>query len=124
MSSRWESESPDLVTLLLWATNKAASSRYRSANDELRASLRQRLVSNLGDAADSILHFVDSQAGADALALAAVCQVVFGEGQDAVLDAAAARIEQYHDNKPISKLVGRSLEPLCHRRRCRPRPNG
>src|SRR5262249_40167124 len=45
----------------------------------------------------------------NALALAVVCQVVFGEGQDATLDAAAARMEQYHGNKPISRGVGRTL---------------
>ena len=100
---------PDLVTLLLWATNPTASARYLNASDELRASLRERLVTNLGDAADSILRFVDCQAGGDALALAVVCQVVFGEGNDSVLDAAAARMEQYHNNKLISKLVGRAL---------------
>jgi hypothetical protein len=100
---------PDLVTLLLWATNKAGSSRYLNVSDELRASLRQRLVANLGEAAESILHFLDCQAGADALVLAVVCQVVFGDGQDEVLDAAAARMEQYHNNKPIPKLVGRAL---------------
>lgn len=100
---------PDLVTLLLWATNPTASARYLNVSDELRASLRERLVTNLGDAADAILRFVDCQAGGDALALAVVCQVVFGEGNDGVLDAAAARMEQYHNNKPISKLVGRAL---------------
>lgn len=100
---------PDLVTLLLWATNPTASARYLNASDELRASLRERLVTNLGDAANSILRFVDCHAGGDALALAVVCQVVFGEGNDNVLDAAAARMEQYHNNKPISKLVARAL---------------
>lgn len=105
---------PDLVTLLLWATNKVASSRYVNVGDELRVSLRERLVSNLGDAADSILRFVDCQAGANALALAVVCQVVFGDGQDGVLDAAAARMEQYHNNKPISKLVGRALSRIAN----------
>lgn len=100
---------PDLVTLLLWATNKAASNRYLNASDELRASLRHRLVTNLGDAAESILRFVDSQAGGDALAHAVVCQVVFGDGEDEVLDAAAARMEQYHGSSPISKVVGRAL---------------
>ncbi len=62
----------------------------------------------LGDAADSVLRFIESGAGPNALALAVVCQVVFGEGGD-TLDAAAARMEQYHDNKPISKGVGRTL---------------
>lgn len=100
---------PDLVTLLLWATTKVASSRYASVSDDLRASLRHRLVTNLGEAAESILRFVESQAGADALALAVTCQVVFGGEQDTVLDAAAARMEQYHGNKPISKAVGRTL---------------
>ena len=74
-----ESE-PDLVSLLLWATTKSGPARYLDASDELRASLRQRLMDSLGDAADSILRFIESGAGADALALAVVCQVVFGEG--------------------------------------------
>ena len=92
---------PDLVTLLLWATTKSASSRYLDASPELRASLRDRLVGNLGDAAESILRFVESGADGDALALAVVCQVVFGDGSESTLDAAAARMEQYHSNKPI-----------------------
>ena len=96
------------------------SSRYLNVSEELRVSLRRRLVSNLGDAANSILRFVDSLAGPDALALAAVCQVIFGDGQDAVLDAAAARMEQYHDNKPIAKRSGRaSVKPYCQRCDCR-----
>lgn len=103
---------PDLVTLLLWATNKSASSRYLNVATELQVSLRQRLLSNLGDAAESILRFIDCQMGSDALALAVVCQVVFGEGQDNVVDAAAARMEQYHSNKPISKNVGRVLSRM------------
>ena len=103
---------PDLVTLLLWATKKVASSRYFNVVEELRVSLRHRLISNLGDTADSILRFVDCQA--EALALAVVSQVVFGDGQDAVLDAAAARMEQYHNNKPISKLVGRALSRIAN----------
>ena len=105
---------PDLVMLLLWATDKVTSARYLNVSEELRVSLRQRLVSNLGDAADSILRFVDCQTGADALALAVVCQVIFGEGQDGVLDAAAARMEQYHENKPISQQVGRALSRIAN----------
>jgi hypothetical protein len=100
---------PDLVTLILWATSRSGSSRYASASEELRDSLRHRLVGNLGDAADSILRFVENGTSADALALGVVCQVVFGEGEDTTLDAAAARIEQYHNNKPIPEAVGRIL---------------
>jgi hypothetical protein len=103
-----ESE-PDLVSLLLWATTRSGSTRYASASPELRASLRQRLVGNLGDAADCILRFIESGAGADALALAVACQVVFGDGQDATLEAAAARMEAFHDNKPIPASIGRCL---------------
>ena len=83
----------------------------RRAPTNCGASLRQRLVGNLGDAADSILRFVESGAGADALALAVVCQVVFGEGERPTLDAAAARMEQYHGNKPISQVDGPGLGP-------------
>jgi hypothetical protein len=103
-----ESE-PDLVSLLLWATGKTGPARYLSVSEELQESLRQRLTNNLGEPADSILRFIDNGAGADALALAVVCQVVFGEGQDATLVAAAARMEQYHNKTPIPKAVGRVL---------------
>jgi hypothetical protein len=99
---------PDLVTLLLWASSKSAS-RYLDSSEELRDSLRDRLVANLGDAAESILRFIENGAAADALALGIVCQVVFGEGEDSTLDAAAARIEQYLDNKPIPRVIGRIL---------------
>jgi hypothetical protein len=103
-----ESE-PDLVSLLLWASTKAGPTRYLGVSDDLRASLRRRLTSGLGDAADAILRFVDSGAGADALALAVAAQVVFGSGDEKTLDAAAARMEQYHRHKPIPQGVGRAL---------------
>lgn len=103
-----ESE-PDLVSLLLWASSKSGESRYQGVSDDLRASLRQRLLNSLGDAADSILRFMDCGAGTDALALAVVCQVIFGSDEDSTLDAAAARMEQYHRHKPISCGVGRAL---------------
>ena len=103
-----ESE-PDLVSLLLWAPSKAGPTRYLTVAEELRASLRQRLTSSLGDAADSILRFVDSGAGTDSLALAVICQVVFGTGDEKTLDAAAARMEQFHRHKPIPQGIGRAL---------------
>ncbi|QGJ70866.1 BREX-2 system phosphatase PglZ [Planctomycetales bacterium 10988] len=100
---------PDLVSLLLWASSEKGTKRYEKAGEEIGASLRRRLVHNLGDAADSILNFIESKSGPDALALAVVCQVVFGAGDYSTLDAAAARMEQYHGNKPIPKTVGRTL---------------
>jgi hypothetical protein len=103
-----ESE-PDLISLLLWASTKAGQKRYTSTSVELRESLRARLAGTLGEPAESVLRFTASGAGESALALAVACQVVFGAGEDEVLDAAAARMEQYHDNKPISKVVGRTL---------------
>jgi hypothetical protein len=103
-----ESE-PDLVSLLLWTTIRSASSRYLKVSQELKTSLRDWLVGNLGAAAESILRFIDSGAGADALALAVVCEVVFGDGKDTPLEAAAARMEQYHSNKPIPPSIGRCL---------------
>ena len=103
-----ESE-PDPVSLLLWATAKSGPARYRDAPPELRASLRDRLVGTLGDVADSILRVVESGAGPDALALAVTCQVVFGDEKGPTLEAAAARMEQYHDNKPIPPSIGRCL---------------
>ncbi len=99
---------PDLVSLLLWASEKGAT-RFQQVADDICASLLRRLTHNLGDSAASVLSFIDSGAGPDALALSVVCQVVFGQGDDKTLDAAAARMEQFHGNQPISKTVGRTL---------------
>jgi hypothetical protein len=103
-----ESE-PDLVSLLLWAASEKGPKRYKQAGEAICGSLRKRLVHNQGDAAESILRFVESNAGADALALAVTCLVVYGSGEEPTLDAAAARMEQYHANKPIPQTVGRTL---------------
>jgi len=100
---------PDLVSLLLWATTKSGVARYSDATAGLKESLRRRLIVNLGDAADSVLRFIENGMGPDAVAMGVVCQVVFGNGTDPTLDAAAARMEQYHNNKPIPKLIGRAL---------------
>lgn len=100
---------PDLVTLLLWAASEKGATRYQKASDDICESLRRRLTHNLGDAADSVLCFIESGYAPDALALAVVCQVVFGSGDDSVLDAAAARMEQFHGNKAIPKTIGRTL---------------
>jgi hypothetical protein len=103
---------PDLVTLLLWATEDSGPQRYVNATDEVKSSLRIRLHSRLGEVADSILQIVDSGAGKDAVALAVACQVVFGrDGQD-IHEAAAVRLEKYHCDRPISKSVGRLLGDL------------
>lgn len=103
---------PDPVTLLLWATTEKGPKRYLEATGDLQRSLRHRLSGNLGETAQVILDFVESEAGPDALALAITCQVIFGEESDTVLDAAAARLEQYHHNKPIAKSIGRTLGEL------------
>ncbi|MEZ6048733.1 MAG: hypothetical protein R3C11_24780 [Planctomycetaceae bacterium] len=60
------------------------------------------------------MRIVDSGAGSDAVALAVTCQVIFGSGDEPVLDAAAARLEQYHQNKTISKATGRMLGELAN----------
>lgn len=108
-----ESE-PDLVSLLLWASSTSGSARYLAAAPELRSSLRKRLTGSLGEAAGAVLQFIESGAGADALALAVTCQVVYGEGTDPapVLEAAAARMEQYHGQRPIPPAIGRVLGRL------------
>jgi len=103
---------PDLITLLLWATTEKGPKRYLEATAELQRSLQLRLVANMGDTAQVILNFIESEAGPDALALAVTCQVIFGHESDEVQDASAARLEQYHHNKPISKLTGRMLGDL------------
>jgi hypothetical protein len=38
--------------------------------------------------------------------------VIFGKNSDEFLDASSARLEQYHQNKPISKSIGRMLGNL------------
>ena len=49
-------------------------------------------------------------AARDALALAVACEVVFAEGADEpALQAAAARLERFHRNRPIPPDVGRLL---------------
>ena len=103
-----ESE-PDLVSLLLWASSELGPKRYKDAGEAICLSLRQRLLDNLGDAADSILRFVESNARPDALALAVTCLVVYGSEDSPTLDAAAARMEQYHGKKQISRAVGQRL---------------
>ncbi len=103
---------PDLVTLLLWAAKDTGPKRYVEATEELRSSLRSRLHSRLGDAADAILRMVDSGAGKDAIALAVTCQVIFGTGDEEVHEKAAVRLEKYHSDKTISKSVGRTLGDL------------
>ena len=109
MSSTWVRANRIWCRCCSGRPRESASTRYLNASPELRTSLRHRLVGNLGDAAESILRFIESGADADALALAVVCQVVFGEGNDSTLEAAAARMEQYHSNKPIAPSIGRCL---------------
>ena len=113
-----ESE-PDLVSLLLWATTRSGPARYLAAPPELRDSLRQRLVAGLGDAADSILRFIESGAGADALALAVACQVVFGEGTGH--DARSRRRPDGAVPRQQADPHGDRAAPGPCRRRCRRR---
>ena len=100
---------PDLETLLVWATTATGPKRYAEATEDLQDSLRRRLVTTLGGAAETILGFVDANAGPDALALAVTCQVIFGGESDQLIEAAAARLEQYHQNKPVPVVIGRRL---------------
>ena len=106
---KMEGSEPDLVSLLLWASSDSGNLSYHHSSQELRDALQQRLISVLGEAANSILQFMESGASKDALALAVACQVVFGDQDQEVLDAAAARMEQYHGNRAIARTVGRSL---------------
>src|SRR3954470_13264629 len=50
---------PDLIPLVLCASAKSGPIRYLGVTEELRSSLRQRLTNALGEAADSILRFMD-----------------------------------------------------------------
>lgn len=99
---------PDLPSLLLWAGGDGAH-RWRQAAPELRAGLRRQLIERLGGVAEAILRFVDSGAGADALALAIACQVVFGEEGLAPLAEAAVRLEPFHAKTKLSVEIGRGL---------------
>lgn len=100
---------PELATLLVWAADPLRFSRYLRASQELQEALQRRLVQTLGEAAASVLRFVAGPVAGDALALAICCQVVFGREDERVLEAAAARLEQYHAQQPIPAPIGRSL---------------
>ena len=70
------------MSLLLWAASKSGPARYLTRRRRTEGQPAAAAVTGLGDAADSVLRFIESGAGADALALAVVCQVVFGEGRE------------------------------------------
>jgi hypothetical protein len=110
-----EDREPDLAALLRWAATGTADAHYRTAAEDLRAAARRRLETTLGSAAVSILDVVDSGHGRDALALAIASQVVFAEGADEpALQAAAARLERFHGNRPIPPQDGRRLARAAH----------
>ena len=106
---------PDLQSLLLWAS-KSDSNRYFLVSNELKSLLRNRLVSTLGKPASSILNFLDCAKHEDALPLAITCQVIYGtnSNDEPVLQAAAARMEQFHNKKPIDAETGVSLGKLAN----------
>ncbi|MBV8235874.1 MAG: BREX-2 system phosphatase PglZ [Acidimicrobiia bacterium] len=105
-----EDREPDLPALLRWAASGAADARYLAADEDLRAASRRRLEATLGPAAGAILDVVESGHGRDALALAIAYEVVFAEGAaDPALQAAAARLERFHRNRPIRPEEGRRL---------------
>ena len=105
-----EDREPDLPGLLRWAAIGDGAARYLAATAELRDAARRRLAATLGPAAESILNFVEGGAARDALGLAVACEVVFADGtNEPVLQAAAARLERFHRNRPIPPPVGRLL---------------
>jgi hypothetical protein len=101
----------DLTRLLLWAaTMPGGVARYCSASAELREALRDRALTTLGPAADSVLTFVEDGHAQDALALSVVCSVVFHGGQVySELRESAARLERFHSNIPLPPAVGDQL---------------
>jgi hypothetical protein len=105
-----EDREPDLAGLLRWAATTAAM-RYRESPEDLRQATRSRLAAMLGPAAGSILNIIEAGAARDALALAIACEVVFAEeaAGDPSLQAAAARLERFHLNRPIEPETGRVL---------------
>ncbi len=100
---------PDLVSLLSWAIRQTPDSRYNTVGEEPRRSLKNKLINTLGDDCRSIFHFIDSGCGPDALALAIVCEIIFGtEGENTLRDC-IVRMEPYHGRLEIPILTGRSL---------------
>ena len=105
-----EDREPHLPGLLRWAALGPGAGRYLASPTELRDAARRRLAATLGPAAESILDIVEGGAARDALGLAVACEVVFPEGTDEpALQAAAARLERFHRNRPIPATVGRLL---------------
>ena len=105
-----EGGEPDLVGLLVWSSEEAEVARLRSADPDLRERFTARTGNLLGEPGATLLRFVDV-AGTDALALAAVCEVVFGRDGtgDEVLRASATRMERFHGDRPIDGDAGRLL---------------
>jgi hypothetical protein len=101
---------PELLSvLLLWATTESGSRRYQAAAPELRESLGRRLQQTVGEGAASVLRIVQHGFAADAVAIAVACQVIYGSGDEALLDAPAGRLERFHGNLPLSRALGRAL---------------
>jgi hypothetical protein len=101
---------PTLPRLLTWtAAGGPGVEEYRRAAGDFRAAVRERLGGSLGPAAEAVLDVVEGGAARDALALAAVCEVVFGEGPAGDLQAAAVRLERFFGNKPVPASVGQAL---------------
>jgi hypothetical protein len=105
-----EDREPDLAGLLRWAATTAAI-RYREAPEDLREATRARLAGMLGPAAGAILNIIEAGAARDALALAIACEVVFADeaAREPALQAAAARLERFHLNRPLEPEPGRIL---------------
>lgn len=105
-----ERRDPDLPEWLRWAASEPGRSAYLRAPEDLRRLLREHVAAVEAPGVASVLKVIDSGVGGDAIALAIACGVVFpsADGPSPLPDA-AARLERYHGDTPITPRDGARL---------------
>ena len=113
----------DLPALIRWTLAPRKLARWLGLRDDARERAREHLREMARAGADTLLGWIEHGNGKDALALAAVCQIVFassasqgknGAGIDSrelasVLDKAAVRLERFGGGAVVPVADGRAL---------------
>jgi len=108
----------DLAQLLRWTIDDDRRSAYERAPQELKGEVRDHVHSALGVAGAAVLATIDAGHGRDALALAIVCEVLFGGSGPHPADAADATaitearvrfFERYHGGLDLDAGAGSEL---------------
>lgn len=106
----------DTGALLRWSLNPAGIDRLVRLPEEARDALVDRLGAEGGAPAALVLAAVVAGRGADALPVALVCGVVFGEAEPRpVLREAAIRLEAAFGGRRVDPLAGQALAEAGHR---------